>query len=144
MRSALARSALPPGLALAAFGLLFAPWARTGHVTRSGYGLAQAAALAGVAHGTWAHALVTSVFVLPLLAGAACAAAALGLPRVAATVSGLAGAVLLVASAGLLSTSGAQVMPGLWAGAATGCCAVVLSVSCTSRGSPQNARRRAA
>ena len=113
-------------------------------MTRTGYGLARATLTSGLVQGMWAHVLVTSVFLLPVLAGAASAAAVLGAPKVAATASGLAGTVLLAVSVGLFSTPGLHVSLGPWAGAALGAAALGLSGFCTTRGRVINARRQLA
>lgn len=75
------------------------PFASSGARVRSGYELVRTAASAGVVSGFVGRAAVVALAVLPLLAAGASAAASLRRGWVVATLTGMAGIVVLLAGA---------------------------------------------
>lgn len=135
----LARSAGPALLAVGCCATLFAPWARTGAATRSGYAFVRAAQAATMVHGPWAHLLGWSVLALPLLAGFSGAAAVLRAGRASLVFCGVTGLVILAFSAWLFVKFQNQVPLGPWTGAVLG----IVAVATTVRGGRERSVRHA-
>jgi hypothetical protein len=74
----------------------FLPWARSGRVARSAFGLARAADEVGVVRGPLARALFVGLAFLPAAAAAAWVAAFLGRQAVVATLGAVAGSLTIV------------------------------------------------
>jgi hypothetical protein len=104
------------------------PWARTGRVTRSAFGLARTANEIGALRGVVSRALFVGLAFLPAIAAAAWLAAFLGRRRVVATLGVVAGALALV---GAIVVWRAPVDPGIGpvVGAVAGATAIVGSVA---------------
>jgi hypothetical protein len=85
-------------------GASFLPWARTGRAERSGFGLARAARAAGIAEGRPLRALITALFIVPVLVAAAWLAAASNRPRLVGGLVGAAGLVGIAAAAAVIAS----------------------------------------
>ncbi|HVM68027.1 MAG TPA: hypothetical protein VMU14_24330 [Acidimicrobiales bacterium] len=111
-----------PGLVLAA---LWVPWARTGAVTRSAFGLVAALRSAGLLHGAPARALFAVVALVPGLTAATWVLWAARYRRAAAATAVVAGALVAGASLAVRAVAADVAAPSLtWATvAAVGCIA---------------------
>src|SRR2546425_6830511 len=98
------RSRVAAAGTVAVIASAFLPWARTGRVVRSGFGLVRAAQAAGLVRGWPLRLLVAGVFLIPVLAVATWVASALSAALLAALFAGTAGAVGMSAAAIVLAS----------------------------------------
>lgn len=82
----------------------FLPWARTGEVRRSGFGLARAASAAGIAEGWPLRLLIAAWFLMPALVAGAWVAGAFHRGRLVGGLVVTAGLVGIVTGAGVIAS----------------------------------------